>query len=81
MKKVEFVRVKSELSGYGFGKGMKYCFTGIENIIKDRLMDGWSFEGYVPVETRGIGDIETLSLIFQKDMYVIMTKKRIRDRE
>ena len=45
MKKVEFVRVKSELSGYGFGKGMKYCFTGIENIIKDRLMDGWSFEG------------------------------------
>ena len=76
MKKVEFVRVKSELSSYGFGKGMKYCFgkgmkycfTGIENIIKDRLMDGWSFEGYVPVETRGIGDIETLSLIFQKDM-------------
>ena len=59
MKKVEFVRVKSELSGYGFSKGMKYCFTGIENIIKDRLMDGWSFEGYVPVETRGIGDIET----------------------
>ena len=43
MKKVEFVRVKSELSGYGFGKGMKYCFTGIENIIKDRLMDGCSF--------------------------------------
>ena len=42
--------------------------SGIENIIKDRLMDGWSFEGYVPVETRGIGDIETLSLIFQKDM-------------
>ena len=47
---------------------MKYCFTGIEDIIEDRLMDGWSFEGYVPVETRGIGDIETLSLIFQKDM-------------
>ena len=68
MKKVEFVRVKSELSGYGFSKGIKYCFTGIENIIKDRLMDGWSFEGYVPVETRGIGDIETLSLIFQKEL-------------
>ena len=46
----------------------KNITTGIENIIKDRLMDGWSFEGYVPVETRGIGDIETLSLIFQKDM-------------
>lgn len=35
---------------------------------QDRLMDGWSFEGYVPVETRGIGDIETLSLIFQKEL-------------
>ena len=68
MKKVEFVRVKSELSGYGLCMGMIYCFPGSGNIIKDRLMDGWSIEGYVPVETRGIGDIETLSLIFQKDM-------------
>ena len=37
MKQVEFVRVKSELSGY------------------------------VPIETRGTGDIETMSLIFQRE--------------
>lgn len=67
MKKVEFVRVKSELSGYGLGKGAKYSFTGAEEAIRYYIEQGWSFEGYIPVETRGIGDIETISLIFQKD--------------
>ena len=67
MKKVEFVRVKAELSGYGFGKGIKSSFDSVEEIIKERIMDGWSFEGYVPIETRGTGDIETLSLVFQRD--------------
>jgi hypothetical protein len=67
MKKVEFVRVTSELSGYGFAKGTRYTFAGAEQIIKERLEDGWSFEGYIPIETRGTGDIETLSLIFQSE--------------
>ena len=67
MKKVEFVRVKSELCGYGLGKGTKYSFDGVEEIIEKRIKDGWSFEGYIPIETRGTGDIETMSLIFQKD--------------
>lgn len=67
MKKVEFVRVKSELCGYSFGKGTKYSFTGIEEIIEERLKNDWSFAGYIPIETRGTGDIETISLIFQKD--------------
>lgn len=67
MKKVKFVRVKSELCGYSFGKGTKYSFDGIEGIIEEHLKNDWSFEGYVPIETRGTGDIETISLIFQKD--------------
>ena len=67
MKKVEFVRVKSELCGYGLGKGTKYSFDGAEEIIEQRIQDGWSFEGYIPLETRGTGDIETMSLIFLKD--------------
>ena len=45
MKKVEFVRVTSELSGYGFGKGMRYSFEGAEEIIRDRIENGWSFQG------------------------------------
>lgn len=67
MKEVEFVRIKSELSGYGFGKGTKYEFSGVEDIIKERIESGWEYCGYVPVETRGTGDIETMSLIFQKE--------------
>lgn len=67
MTKVEFVRVKSELCGYGLGKGTKYSFDGVEEIIKKRVETGWSFEGYIPIETRGTGDIETMSLIFQKE--------------
>lgn len=67
MKKVEFVRVKSELSGYGFGKGTKYSFDGVEEIIRKHIEGGWSFEGYVPLTTRGTGDIEEMSLIFQRE--------------
>lgn len=67
MKTVEFVRVKSNSCGYGFGKGTKYSFEGVEKIIRERIESGWSFEGYVPIETRDTGDIETMSLIFQRD--------------
>jgi hypothetical protein len=67
MKKVEFVRVRSSLCGYGLGKGTKYSFKGAEKIIKEYIENGWSFEGYIPIETRGTGDIETMSLVFQRD--------------
>ena len=67
MKKVEFVRVSSDLCGFGFGKGSRYSFDGVEDIIRERLEAGWSYEGFVPLETRGTGDIETLSLVFQRE--------------
>ena len=67
MKKVEFVRIKSELIGYGLGKGTKYGFDRVEEIIKERIENGWDYCGYVPIETRGTGDIETMSLVFRKD--------------
>ncbi len=67
MKGVEFVHIKSELCGYGFGKGTKYSFDGAEDIIRERIEAGWEFCGFVPLETRGTGDIETMSLIFQRN--------------
>ena len=67
MRKVEFVRIKSELIGYGLGKGTKYGFDRVEEIIKKRIENGWDYCGYVPIETRGTGDIETMSLVFQKN--------------
>lgn len=32
-----------------------------------KCKNGWSFEGYIPIETRETGDIETMSLIFQRE--------------
>ena len=51
MRKVEFVRIKSELIGYGLGKGTKYGFDRVEEIIKERIEHGWDYCGYVPIET------------------------------
>ena len=67
MKQVEFVRVKSGLCGYGLGKGTKYSFEVAEDVIRERIEAGWEFCGFIPLETRGIGDIETMSLVFQRD--------------
>ncbi|MFQ9923723.1 MAG: DUF4177 domain-containing protein [Beduini sp.] len=67
MKQVKFIEVKSELSGYGLGKGTRYTFEGLEKVIYEMIMKGWDYKGYVPKETRGTGDIEKMSLIFQKD--------------
>lgn len=67
MKKVEFVKLKSELDGYGPFKGSVYTFRGVEDIIKERIENGWDYLGYIPVQTRATGDIETMSLIFQKE--------------
>ncbi len=67
MKKVKFIEIKSELSGWGGMKGSKYVFPDINETIEDMLKKGWEYLGYVPNETRGTGDIETLSLIFQKE--------------
>lgn len=67
MKQVEFVRFKSEPCGFGLGKGGKYSFDGVEETIRERIEAGWEFCGFVPVETRATGEIETLSLVFQRD--------------
>ena len=48
MKKVEFVKVRSELSGYGFGKGTRYSFDGVEDTIRRYIENGWDYCGYVP---------------------------------
>lgn len=67
MKKIQFIRIKSELCGYGLGKGTKYSFPCAEETIREWVERGWEYCGFVPLETRGTGDIETMSLIFQKE--------------
>lgn len=67
MKDVKFEHITAKLSGYGFGKGIESRFNGAEDIIKKEIENGWDFCGYIPLETRGTGEIQTISLIFQKE--------------
>ena len=67
MKKTEFVRVRSELCGYGLGKGVRYSFDGAEETIRERIEAGWEDCGFVPLETRGTGDMEMISLVFCRE--------------
>lgn len=66
MKQVKFVSISSEPSGYGF-KGIRNTFPDIEETIAQYIENGWDYVGFVPTETRSNGEIETLSLIFQKE--------------
>lgn len=67
MKKIKFIEIKSELCGWGNFKGKKYEFPNINEIIEEMVKNDWEYCGYVPKYTRSTGEIETLSLIFQKE--------------
>ena len=67
MKKIEFVRLKSTLKGYGLGKGVKYNFENTREIIEEKAKEGFSYYGFVPVEQRGTGEATIIDLIFEKD--------------
>lgn len=67
MKQVEFEHVSVEVTGYGLGKGVKNEFFGAEDIIEKRIKSGWDYQGYLPLTTRGTGEIETMSLVFVKE--------------
>ena len=64
---IEFERMQSVTVGFGGIKGSKYQFEGIEEKVKQRILDGWTYLGYVPIITRSTGDVETISLIFEKE--------------
>lgn len=67
MKKVEFVDIKSKLSGWGGIKGNKYSFPNIKEIIEDKIKDGWSYRGFVPNTIRADGEMDKLTLVFERD--------------
>ncbi len=67
MEKVVFVRIESKLKGFGVGKGVKYIFEDTKKIIKEKIEEGYSYKGYVPVEFRGTGEMTKIDLIFIKE--------------
>ena len=67
MKEIKFIDVKSELDGFGAFKGNRYVFPEIKPTIEKMIKNGWDYAGNVPLVTRGVGDIEKISLIFQRE--------------
>lgn len=67
MKKVKFIEIRSEISGWGGLKGEKCVFPKINETIEEMIKEGWEYCGFVPNEARGTGEIETISLVFQKE--------------
>ena len=68
MKKVEFVRIKSELIGYGLGKGTKYGFDRVEEIIKERIENGWDYCGYVPTKISDVINVKVVKEVETSDL-------------
>lgn len=67
MKKIEFVRIKYHLSGYGLAKGVYSKIEDYQDIVTKYINDGWAYVGFIPVEQRGNGEISKIDLIFSKD--------------
>lgn len=67
MKRIEFVRIKFHLNGFGLAKGVYSKIEDYQDTITKYINDGWSYEGFIPVEQRGNGEISKIDLIFTKD--------------
>jgi len=64
----EFVRISTDISGWGLVNGNKYGNEEYRQIIIERAKDGWRYVGYIPAVQRGTGHIEELDLVFEKEV-------------
>ena len=49
MKEVIFVRIKATLVTYGDMKGLQYTFEDVRTVITEKLSEGFTYCGFVPV--------------------------------
>ena len=68
MKEVIFVRIKASLVTYGDMKGLQYSFENVRDIITDKLSDGYTYCGFVPVVLRNTGEMDEIDLIFEREV-------------
>jgi len=63
----EFVRISTDISGWGLVNGNKYGNEEYRQIILERAKEGWRYVGYIPAVQRGTGHIEEMDLVFEKE--------------
>ena len=64
----EFVRISTDISGWGLVNGNKYGNDEYRQIILDRAKAGWRYVGYIPAVQRGTGHVEEMDLVFEKEI-------------
>ena len=64
----EFVRISTDISGWGLVNGNKYGNEEYRQIIIERAKDGWRYVGHIPAVQRGTGHIEEMDLVFEKEV-------------
>lgn len=64
----EFVRISTDISGWGLVNGSKYGNEEYRQVIIERAKDGWRYVGYIPAVQRGTGHIEEMDLVFEKEV-------------
>ena len=64
----EFVRISTDISGWGLVNGNKYGNDEYRQIILDRAKDGWRYVGYIPAVQRGTGHVDEMDLVFEKEI-------------
>ena len=64
----EFVRISTDISGWGLVNGNKYGNDEYRQIILARAKDGWRYVGYIPAVQRGTGHVEEMDLVFEKEI-------------
>ena len=68
MYNYEFVRISTDISGWGLVNGNKYGNDEYRQIILDRAKEGWRYVGYIPAVQRGTGHVEEMDLVFEKEI-------------
>ena len=62
----EYVRINTDLTGWGFS-GNKYETEEYKEIINKNATEGWRYVGFIPTLQRGTGHVEEMDLVFERE--------------
>ena len=68
MYKYEYESVRCDFGGWGPFAGNVYSIDDYRSVISRRAQMGWRYVGYIPTEQRGTGHVQSLDLIFEKEV-------------
>ena len=68
MYKYEYVSVRCDVNGWGFGSGLVYEIDDYRAEIEKRAAEGWRYVGCIPTKQSANGYAKEFDLIFEKEV-------------